>query len=580
MSAIRTRLADAAPCSPRRCVAPPAADAAWTVKGRGFGHGVGLSQYGAYGFAKHGARLQQILDHYYTHTKLGTRAAGGCGSCSARARARSASAGAGPRLRQAACSPAALRFARRGRRRRPARRAAATGSRGCGAEGKAASGVRDRRLRALPRQPRRPRDRRHLLVINAVGVEAYVKGVVPERDALVVAARRAARAGGRRALLGLATSRRRRSTTTTTPAARSTAASARRPRRPTGRRRDREAGRHLPRRGRDHLLLLDLGRPDRELEFGFPGGNPVPYLKSVKDPFDDVSPVHEWTERFSDARWSRSSPGCSRAAARDRGAEARRVAADRPRARRRRAGSDDGQRRHAARPARPAVDLGEVHPPVSTQRVACAGSSDARSRSVPRARREAEVELEDLRTVRRRRSSSRSASRASSATSARTPSTTLRARPRASTSRASACSSISWRRPGPRGGGATRRQRSARVIELPRRDREGHRGDARQRAGGRIWRRESSRPTARSARRSMGRSDRRAGLARDPPRREALDVLDGRLSASAVRVGLQRDAVVGLAHPDLVGGGARRTRGAAARARRARPRARGRRSSS
>ncbi|MGH2951107.1 MAG: hypothetical protein ACRDKX_03585, partial [Solirubrobacterales bacterium] len=34
--------------------APVAADAAWTVKGRGFGHGVGLSQYGAYGFAQQG----------------------------------------------------------------------------------------------------------------------------------------------------------------------------------------------------------------------------------------------------------------------------------------------------------------------------------------------------------------------------------------------------------------------------------------------------------------------------------------------------------------------------------------------
>ena len=26
----------------------------WVVKGGGFGHGVGLSQYGAYGYAKHG----------------------------------------------------------------------------------------------------------------------------------------------------------------------------------------------------------------------------------------------------------------------------------------------------------------------------------------------------------------------------------------------------------------------------------------------------------------------------------------------------------------------------------------------
>src|SRR3954451_2738175 len=42
------------------------------VKGAGFGHGVGMSQYGAYGYAKHGARYDAILAHYYTGTTLGT----------------------------------------------------------------------------------------------------------------------------------------------------------------------------------------------------------------------------------------------------------------------------------------------------------------------------------------------------------------------------------------------------------------------------------------------------------------------------------------------------------------------------
>jgi len=37
-------------------VAVPAAQAkvSWKIKGAGFGHGVGMSQYGAYGYAKHG----------------------------------------------------------------------------------------------------------------------------------------------------------------------------------------------------------------------------------------------------------------------------------------------------------------------------------------------------------------------------------------------------------------------------------------------------------------------------------------------------------------------------------------------
>jgi stage II sporulation protein D len=42
-----------------------------TIRGAGFGHGVGMSQYGAYGFAKQGVGYQQILAHYYQGTGLG-----------------------------------------------------------------------------------------------------------------------------------------------------------------------------------------------------------------------------------------------------------------------------------------------------------------------------------------------------------------------------------------------------------------------------------------------------------------------------------------------------------------------------
>jgi SpoIID/LytB domain protein len=47
---------------------------AWVVKGAGFGHGVGMSQYGAYGYAKHGFGYRDILAHYYTGTTVGTTA--------------------------------------------------------------------------------------------------------------------------------------------------------------------------------------------------------------------------------------------------------------------------------------------------------------------------------------------------------------------------------------------------------------------------------------------------------------------------------------------------------------------------
>jgi stage II sporulation protein D len=46
----------------------------WVVKGAGFGHGVGMSQYGAYGYAKHGFGYRDILAHYYTGTRTGTTA--------------------------------------------------------------------------------------------------------------------------------------------------------------------------------------------------------------------------------------------------------------------------------------------------------------------------------------------------------------------------------------------------------------------------------------------------------------------------------------------------------------------------
>ena len=52
----------------------PAANAAvnWVVHGRGFGHGVGMSAYGAYGYALHGKSYQFILGHYFTGTTIGT----------------------------------------------------------------------------------------------------------------------------------------------------------------------------------------------------------------------------------------------------------------------------------------------------------------------------------------------------------------------------------------------------------------------------------------------------------------------------------------------------------------------------
>src|SRR4029077_3629217 len=73
----------------RRCLLPLAADGAamlacasaaraadLVIVGGGYGHGVGMSQEGALGYAEHGASYRQILAHYYTGTAIGMAPAG------------------------------------------------------------------------------------------------------------------------------------------------------------------------------------------------------------------------------------------------------------------------------------------------------------------------------------------------------------------------------------------------------------------------------------------------------------------------------------------------------------------------
>jgi stage II sporulation protein D len=44
----------------------------FVLSGHGWGHGVGMGQYGAYGYAKHGLGYRGILAHYYPGTTIGT----------------------------------------------------------------------------------------------------------------------------------------------------------------------------------------------------------------------------------------------------------------------------------------------------------------------------------------------------------------------------------------------------------------------------------------------------------------------------------------------------------------------------
>src|SRR5438105_5071581 len=61
----------AVPSAQARALAPAWPNATFVITGHGWGHGVGMSQYGAYGYAQHGFAYQKILAHYFPGTELG-----------------------------------------------------------------------------------------------------------------------------------------------------------------------------------------------------------------------------------------------------------------------------------------------------------------------------------------------------------------------------------------------------------------------------------------------------------------------------------------------------------------------------
>jgi stage II sporulation protein D len=280
----------------------PAADAAWTIEGRGFGHGVGLSQYGAYGFAKHGSGYRDILDHYYTDTKVGKAAGkrvrillGAGGGSVGFTGARKA---CGERIGSRRDYELALEGGGVVLRSAGGKRLAA-----CGTEGQASDhgtlrigGFGRYRGNLVVRA-----ERSGLVVINSLGLEAYVKGVVANE----VPSEWPAEALRAQAVVarsyGLATERSgtfdhyddtrsqvyggKGSETKAT----NKAVSATR----------RQVVKHQGRPAITYYFSTSGGQTENS-EFGFDGGDALPYLKSVNDPYDDASPVHTWTVNLSD----------------------------------------------------------------------------------------------------------------------------------------------------------------------------------------------------------------------------------------------------------------------------------------
>jgi stage II sporulation protein D len=307
MPALSASLATAA-----ALLAAPASQAATpptklAVEGAGFGHGVGMSQYGAYGFARRGTGYPAILAHYYRGTRLGTTSPRRTIRVILQAnqgavRFSGATAAGGRRLNPRV----AYRAVRRGNAqvelqtgsgRRLQRFAAPLRATGPGAVrllGGALNGLSASRYRgALEVRPARGSG---INAINALFLDDYVAGVVAgevpsswPREALraqAVAARTYAittDAGGAgfdqwpdtrsqvyRGLAGEAA--------TTNAAVRAT------------------AGQVVTYRGRPATTFFfsTSGGRTENVEHSFLGSAPRPWLRSVPDPYDGASPKHRW----------------------------------------------------------------------------------------------------------------------------------------------------------------------------------------------------------------------------------------------------------------------------------------------
>jgi len=276
--------------------------AGWKIEGRGFGHGVGMSQYGAFGLAKHGKSYRKIVHHYFTDVNIAnadTRnvrvlLVSGLGAMSFT----SAKKACGKSLNDRKSYSFRLTSGDV-----TLRRPNGSKLKNCGQEGAAAGGssVRFAGVGTYRGELHARNVAGSLYAINKVGIQEYVQGVIPNESpsswpqaalrAQAVAARSYALAtrvsgngydlyddtrsqvyGGKGA-----------ETKATNKAARATS---------------REVIKSEGNVVAAYFFSSSGGQTENS-EFGFSGGSPRPYLKSVNDPRDDVSPYHRWTVRYS-----------------------------------------------------------------------------------------------------------------------------------------------------------------------------------------------------------------------------------------------------------------------------------------
>ena len=287
----------------------------FVFKGKGWGHGIGLSQYGAQGFALNGRTYGQILGHFYRGTTLGTRsatirvrlAAGrsfvNLGS-PAIFKAGAANVGGGAAWRVTAPASGGIRLTRAGTIRTfPSPTTFRPGTASLVLNGRSYRGSIVVR-----------RSGSRIWALNVLGLDPYVKGVVPQEmptswraealKAQAVAARSyALAAGGHCSWFG--TSVMCPDTSDQVYGGRSAeAASSNAAVDATARR-----------------VLLSGGAVATTFFFSTSGGKtasiadewgsaPRPYLVSVPDPFDTISPHHFWGPGDPELDCSGTAPDC------------------------------------------------------------------------------------------------------------------------------------------------------------------------------------------------------------------------------------------------------------------------------
>jgi stage II sporulation protein D len=283
-----------------------AAATRWVVKGAGFGHGIGMSQYGAYGMARDGSSYKQILAHYYRGTTV-ARAANQTIRVLLESGADRASFTGATRANARKLKSTETYYARvqgagielRDRRGKALGTFAAPldigGPKGLvRVGGTAINGVDDGTYRGGLEL--RPSDGGGVTVVNALSLDDYVKGVVPGEmpslwstealKAQAVAARTYAitshAGGGVFDQYADTRSQVYRGVNAETP---STNAAV-----------DETAGEIVEYQGQPAVTYFfsTSGGHTENVENVFYGSDPKPYLRGVPDPADKISPNHRW----------------------------------------------------------------------------------------------------------------------------------------------------------------------------------------------------------------------------------------------------------------------------------------------